>query len=466
LYPNGVKKVVSVFPFGVHAETSLYELPDQLFTVVKPSSKNPMTPAPARAGLKIQQHDRKGHSFLALFPLALLRTMSRWLHSVGAFLEKLDTGDNVVDDVLAARDFAKELKDQDFHEGDDDDPPAEEEQVSTVEADSLEYPEAAVPQEEGLVAETQEAQSISTLGDHDYQTPPRKAELGESTRLPPVTNVQQYRTPAQFDEENIEASIVEASQGNILLEEAARDVAVPPVQEEDQLEGIPPASTPPTSMNAALLRELNALKAKVKMMESEKEEITKEARKLRKHMVTLNEQLEAADIELDAQRGELVKAADSLESNRKLNAATLSDTKSKHAVLVKEMEQKHAAAVTALKQQHVQQQDDLRQELLMMNNQNQQHAGSLGKRLEVLEDENSKLALERNDLLGQNRQLQSQREDLAATLEDLQNRSEQYSASEIEYENIVEKQREQIEQLTKQRHRDVQVRRSPYAMVC
>jgi uncharacterized protein YlxW (UPF0749 family) len=393
--------------------------------------------------------------------------MSRWLRSVGDFLEKLDTGDNEEDDVLAARDFAKELSVQDFHDNDDEEPPTletEPDPLGPASDDVLEYPDVALPQEAtNDVTENQETKEgvfdDTTLGDQNFQTPNRKIELlgdGEpaaARQLPPATNPQQYRTPAQFEEESVDEEISAVLEGG-------EDTAAP-LQERNLLDEKPLQSTIPTRVvDDGLLRELNFLKSKIKSMEIEKEDITREARKLRKHMVTLNEQLEAADTELDAQRNELLKAADSLESNRKQNAATLSDTKSKHVVLVKEMEQKHAAALAALKLQHLQQQDDLRQELLLMNNQNQQHAGNLGKRLEQLEDENSKLALERNDLLGQNRQLQSQHEDLAATLEDLQNRSDQYSTNEIEYENTVEKQREQIEQLTKQRQRDVQVRRS------
>lgn len=373
--------------------------------------------------------------------------MSRWIRSVGDFLEKLDTGDEVEDDVLAARDFAKELKEQDFR--------VLEQDIEEPDNRDLELPadpETALQGVENV--DSEEGLHDILLENQDFQTPSRTAESLEHSHLTPqTTNLKQYLTPAQFEEESHDADIdpvVGLSQGTgNSLNEDTNDSTSAQVQETL------PVSLP--FVDDGPLRELKALKAKLKSMEAEKGEITVEARKLRKHMVTLNEQLEAADQELEAQRKELLKAAESLELNRKQSASILSDTKSKHAASVREMEQKHAAAITALKQQHVQQQDDLRQELLMMDNQNQQHAGSLGKRLEQLEDENSKLAIERNDLLGQTRQLQSQYEALSSTIEDLQNRSEQYSVREIEYETSVEKQRAQIEQLTKQRNKDVQM---------
>lgn len=366
--------------------------------------------------------------------------MSRWLRNVGDFLEKLDTGDEVEDDVIAARDFAKELKEQTLvDEGQE---AQEEVAVASDPGADLHYANEEQPENETSTIPFDSPPP--TDKPNDLETPPRTSvslQLGESEAAP-ATNLKQYCTPAQFDAEEVENDTMSGDFGGGLDNK--------PKHEVNEAQG------PTLTSDEGLLREVKQLKAKLKAMETEKGEINQEARKLRKHMVTLNEQLEAADNELDAQRKELLHAAESLETNRKHNTAAISELKSKNAALVKDMEQRHSAAIMALKQQHVQQQDDLRQELLLMNNQNQEHTGSLGKRLEQLEDDNSKLSIERNDLLGQTRQLQSQYEELSSTLEDLQSRSDQYSIKETEYEEIVEKQRAQIEQLTKQRNRDVQ----------
>jgi hypothetical protein len=253
-------------------------------------------------------------------------------------LEKLDTGDEVEDDVLAARDFAKELKEQDF---DEDQTEALGVDMPNGEPDLLvEDPEATSQEGPALAIESLEAKEglydDIALGNHDFQTPPKNAEH----LTYPTTNLKQYLTPAQIEEEIETANAIslEAAQANASLD-ATKDG--PLLQERNELLGVPPA---PQIVDDGLLRELKSLKAKLKSMETEKGEIVNEARKLRKHMVTLNEQLEAADNELEAQRRELLKAAESLESNRKHSASILSDTKSKHAASAKEMEQKHAAA--------------------------------------------------------------------------------------------------------------------------
>lgn len=384
--------------------------------------------------------------------------MARWLRNVGDFLEKLDTGDEVEDDVLAARDFAKELKEQTLDEDNEE---------QAVREDKATDPILGVPKEHmyagGETIEANQTKLATTESENspsDFQTPPRTANGLEEDTSPTTstTNLKQYQTPAQFESElTTTASSVSGQASGELGEDGDHEPnqnpptasAHSPLVQHEQ----PPL---PAAIDEGRQQEVKLLKSRLQAMEKEKGEINQEARKLRKHMVTLNEQLEAADKELDAQRKELIQAAESLETNRKQSSAAIAEMKSKHAAFVKDMEQQHSAALVALKQQHVQQQDDLRQELLLMNNQNQEHTGSLGKRLEQLEDDNSKLTIERNDLLGQRRRLQAQYEDLSVTIDDLQNRTDQYSIKEMEYEDTMEKQRVQIEQLTKQRNRDVQ----------
>lgn len=167
----------------------------------------------------------------------------------------------------------------------------------------------------------------------------------------------------------------------------------------------PHASTGGTPINADAMAAI-----KVKLRESQKE-----SRTLRRHILALNDQLEKAEAEMNAQRRELEQAAVQMEKERALRKQERETERQKQADEIKKLKLQHESASTLMKQQ-----------LKEMEQQRMREGGDLHKELtEAVQREREALEKcaaqedEKQTLLSQISTLQSQQEALGNRLESL-----------------------------------------------
>lgn len=110
-------------------------------------------------------------------------------------------------------------------------------------------------------------------------------------------------------------------------------------------------------------------------------EAQKEARTLRRHVVTLNSQLENAEAEINAQRNELERAAERMEKDRIRNKEEREKEKARHAEEMKQMKQQHETSLAEHKKRFEQQLEDARQHLRQVEERRMQEGGDWNKEL-------------------------------------------------------------------------------------
>jgi hypothetical protein len=154
--------------------------------------------------------------------------------------------------------------------------------------------------------------------------------------------------------------------------------------------------------------------------------LSKEARTLRRHLATLNEQLSAADKEVGAQRVELENAATRLESDRFKYKQDLQAAAAKHAAEMQKQARSHQEAIAAVQQQSQSQIEALKKELQEMQERRKQEGGDWREELEdAIQREQVALqecALQQEEnsaLMAQIATLQSQQETIGSRLESL-----------------------------------------------
>jgi chromosome segregation ATPase len=171
-------------------------------------------------------------------------------------------------------------------------------------------------------------------------------------------------------------------------------------------------------------------------------EAQKETRTLRRHVVSLNEQLEAAENELQAQRKELERAAERMEKDRIRNKEEKDSTQKRHAqeiALLKTQQEK------VLKEQQMRFEEQLegyRQKLVEEENRRRQEGGDWNKEMTHIIDREqemrqkvSVLEDERAILLSQISTLQAQQTALGSRLESLTQAADNAMEREREAEN-------------------------------
>ena len=152
----------------------------------------------------------------------------------------------------------------------------------------------------------------------------------------------------------------------------------------------------------------------------------KELRTLRRSVVSLNQQLEAAEAELRAQREELERAAERMEKDRQRQKEEREKERTRHAAEIKVMQQKQEQALKEAKARSDQQIDQIRQQLREVEDKRMQEGGDwnkelvdavarekeMGEKLRCVEEE-------KHTLLNQITILQDQQESLGSRLESL-----------------------------------------------
>lgn len=121
---------------------------------------------------------------------------------------------------------------------------------------------------------------------------------------------------------------------------------------------------------------------KYKQALSDVGELQRETRTLRRHVVSLNKQLESAETELEAQRVELSQAGDRLEINRKKAKEEKEKLIAQHNSLLKTLQQEKDQLLSEIKTRHQQQLEGLQQKLRESDEKRMQEGGDWTKELE------------------------------------------------------------------------------------
>lgn len=171
-------------------------------------------------------------------------------------------------------------------------------------------------------------------------------------------------------------------------------------------------------------------------------EMQKEVRTLRRHVVALNQQLEAAEAEMQAQRGELERAAERLQKDSVRRKQDRDNDATRHAQELKTLKAQHETVLADQKSRYDAQLEDLRSQLRTVEERRMQEGGDWNKELaDALQREQdtaiklSSVEDEKATLLSQISTLQAQQEALGGRLESLSETAENATAREREAED-------------------------------
>lgn len=165
----------------------------------------------------------------------------------------------------------------------------------------------------------------------------------------------------------------------------------------------------------------------IRELTMERKEAQKEARTLRRHIVSLNDQLEAAESELQAQRKELERAAERMEKDRVRHKDEKEVAKKQKDVEITQLKTEHAKSIEAQQSRFEEQLDRYRKKLSEEEQRRKQEGGDWNKEmssaidrehevrqtLTVLEDEKSVLLTQISTLQNQQAALGSRLESLS-----------------------------------------------------
>lgn len=171
-------------------------------------------------------------------------------------------------------------------------------------------------------------------------------------------------------------------------------------------------------------------------------EAQKESRTLRRHVVALNEQLEAAEAELQAQRVELDRAAERMEKDRKRAKEDKEKGKKQHADEIASLKSQHDKNLKEQKDRMEEQLEAYRKRLAEEEKLRKQEGGDWNKEMsDAIEREQqmrhtvTQLEDERSVLLAQISTLQGQQTALGSRLESLTQANENAMARERDAED-------------------------------
>lgn len=171
-------------------------------------------------------------------------------------------------------------------------------------------------------------------------------------------------------------------------------------------------------------------------------ELQRETKTLRRHVVSLNKQLESAESELQAQRVELSQAGDRLETNRKKAKEEKEKLNSQHSSLVKTLQQEKDQLLNEIKTRHQQQLEELQQIVRESDEKRMQEGGDWTKELDNTRERERelvrKLALvedEKSTLLSQISTMQSQYDRVQSRLDSISQTADNAMMREREAED-------------------------------
>jgi hypothetical protein len=391
--------------------------------------------------------------------------MSRWLTNVNALLEKLDdrvetvveervyaqddegmtAKDAALDDILAKRGLSlaasKDDDDEDDHVQDTND--EESNAAVDLEAGTAPLEMSGIEQEENALPQTnttdQSRSEIDSINDKTGDTNENVKEVTNECEDESQNATNEYGDPERFveaakdkkdapaeEKQEKEASLMAAtslSEGKTESQTSATKAVVPPVSTPTKKQSTSAAASNPVSRPPPGTPNRSQ---KEKQLTLDMKEAQKEARTLRRHVVSLNEQLEAAENEIQAQRKELERAAERMEKDRVRTKEEKEASQKRHA---QEVALLKAQSEQTLKEQQARFEEQLegyRKRLAEEENKRKQEGGDWNKEIAQAIDREqemrnavSSLEEEKAVLLSQISTLQGQQTALGSRLESL-----------------------------------------------
>ena len=415
--------------------------------------------------------------------------MSRWLQNVGTFLERLDdqaervaeeerggeSGEAMAASIMAARGFQDEDDgEEDVVVDDDDDDLAlaendqaeeflqesNQQEVQQAQNDPETATEAAMPFELSTPLQDRgdddtEKEDLSEFVDAaEFKSPEKSRPIVAESKESSSRNAQEQADGSSNDlspnnsapQQKSSAEEATAQQSSETPPEEGTDNALTrpssaPIPTEASEESPGKEASAPLTAEAKLPTFLSAAApllaaATSSRMEPKKSEITannnastgnaKELRTLRRSVVSLHQQLQAAETELQAQRQELERAAARMETDRTQHKEKLATEKQKYANELKVLQQKHQEALREAQARADQQMEQLRAQLRAVEDKRMQEGGDWDKELRDSVEREKEISAkfrcaeeEKETLLNQIAILQSQQESLGSRVESL-----------------------------------------------
>lgn len=349
--------------------------------------------------------------------------MSRWLKSVNTLLEALDGqvetaveehevahfeddalegGRDAVEDILARRGYLKESAhaDEDEEEGMDESQGADDEAQSGAieEEPGNEVTEVANTEEAAAATSNEEAQE-EVKSNEEAENAPLKKEDGKATEkvtpeLPtaslPETDDEQHNDGMEdvmLEKEGIakDEELKEPKDMSVLMKTAGPEPAAKPTetkaQPEASVKALPisgkSAAAPNPTPHAS-----PALESEYKKALSDARQAQKECRTLRRHVVSLNAELEACEAEIHAQRTELERAADRMEKDRIRQKEEKERLVTRHAEELKGLKSQHDQTIAEIKKRSEQQVEEARVRMKEIEQRRMQEGGDWNKEME------------------------------------------------------------------------------------
>lgn len=206
---------------------------------------------------------------------------------------------------------------------------------------------------------------------------------------------------------------------------------------------------------------------------AELKEALKEARTLRRHVVALNEQLEAAESESHAQRAELDRAADRMEKDRVRTKEEREATQKRHGDEIALLKAQHDRLLKEQQTRMEEQMDGYRQKLREEENRRRQEGGDWDKEMsqaiereQTMRQQVSVLEDEKSVLLSHISTLQSQQMTLGSRLESLTQTADNAMARERDAEDRLDAALNQHARQISQRQVRTYVNTTLYTTLC
>jgi hypothetical protein len=160
--------------------------------------------------------------------------------------------------------------------------------------------------------------------------------------------------------------------------EPSDSAAKPSSPAEKQAPGIPQVDGPPSGV----AQNGTSFQAEYKQALAEAREAQKESRTLRRHIVSLNSELETAEAEIMAQRTELERAAERMEKDRTRHKEEKERLVTRQAEELKALKLQHEQNVSKLRGRSDQQLEDARNRMRELEERRMQEGGDWTKELE------------------------------------------------------------------------------------
>lgn len=308
--------------------------------------------------------------------------MSKWLSSVNTLLEKLDdTAEAVAEERRATG---------------EEDPLAPAPEIEEILAKRGLARDSAAIQAQQSHSDDVDAIDLEDLGELDgpAKNAERVQEPGESKSNENMATPTDKNPNPEGDEPNPKSNEGERKRKGIVAtpaEEEEKGGALAPKNLETQHDtttvGIVESgeSSSPAIKVPAIVPKLTPAKAatsgKEKELVLEAKEAQKEARTLRRHVVSLNSQLESAEIELQAQRNELERAAEQMEKDRIRTKDAKEATKKVHTKELEALRSQHDKALKEQLTRFEKQVESYRNKLTDMESQKKQEDGDWSKEM-------------------------------------------------------------------------------------